>query len=180
MFKQYGKLIIKCEENIHESIFNSFCEKVFSNFERIDNFFNANYNELSLLMVSKENLNKLVKERSSQYKEIDIPKWLVGFSDFNEVLIVIPTESTLEEMANVAIHELVHLLSFKLNTTNKRIKLLDEGIAVYLSNQSKGKIYTPWVNAYFKNNIPKLSDFCTYDSIEFNNKRRISILPYYY
>jgi hypothetical protein len=71
----------------------------------------------------------------------------------------------------VALHEITHLISYKLDKANKRLKILDEGIAVYLSNQYEGKTLTPWVNAYHKGNMPKISDFCTYSSIEFANKK---------
>lgn len=180
MLKKYDKLLITCNENIDIKIFDLFCEKVVNNFNCINQWFNVKYNSLSLSLISKNNLNLIVKKKSVQYKNIDVPEWLVGFSDLKEVWVVIPTSATLEELYKVAIHELVHLISYKLDTSNKRIKLLDEGIAVFLSNQYAGKIYTPWVNAYLKNNLPKVSYFCTYDVIEFSQKRWISILLCYY
>lgn len=180
MLKKYDKVTITCNENIDIKLFDLFCDKVMNNFNCIDEWFNLNYKNLSLSLVSKNNLNLIVKKESIQYKNIDVPDWLVGFSNSKEVWVVIPTTATLEELYKVAIHELVHLISYKLDTSNKRIKLLDEGIAVFLSNQYAGKIYTPWVNAYLKNNLPKVSYFCTYDGIEFSKKRRIQILLSYY
>lgn len=180
MLKKYDKVTITCNEDIDIKLFDLFCDKVMNNFNCIDEWFNLNYKNLSLSLVSKNNLNLIVKKESIQYKNIDVPDWLVGFSNSKEVWVVIPTTATLEELYKVAIHELVHLISYKLDTSNKRIKLLDEGIAVFLSNQYAGKIYTPWVNAYLKNNLPKVSYFCTYDGIEFSKKRRIQILLSYY
>lgn len=180
MLKKYDKVTITCNENIDIKLFDLFCDKVMNNFNCIDEWFNLNYKNLSLSLVSKNNLNLIVKKESIQYKNIDVPDWLVGFSNSKEVWVVLPTAATLEELYKVAIHELVHLISYKLDTSNKRIKLLDEGIAVFLSNQYAGKIYTPWVNAYLKNNLPKVSYFCTYDGIEFSKKRRIQILLSYY
>ena len=171
MVKEYNKLLIKCNEQINNKIFDLFCEKVIKEFYDIDNWFSINYDILHLNLVSKDELNLIVKEKSLQYKKIDVPNWLVGFSNFEEVWAVIPTIETLEELYKVALHEITHLISYKLDTSNKRLKLLDEGIAIFLSKQYIGKIYTPWVNAYLKNELPKVSDFCTYDSIEFSQKR---------
>ncbi len=176
MLKKCGKLSITCNEKIDIKLFDLFCKKVIEDFDYINGWFNLDYKNLSLSLVSKNNLNLIVKEKSIQYKNIDVPDWLVGFSNSKEVWVVIPTPSTLEELYKVALHELVHLISYKLDTSNKRIKLLDEGIAVFLSNQYAGKIYTPWVNAYLKNNLPKVSYFCTYDGIEFSQKRRVPFL----
>lgn len=180
MLKRYDNVYVKCDENIDKNIFDLFCKKLMNSFHKIKDWFQTNDEELLLTLVSKENLNLIVSQKSIQYKNIDIPDWLVGFSNFEEVWVVIPTMNTLEEQCKVALHELAHLLSYKLDTTNKRIKLLDEGIAVFLSNQYEGKIYTPWVNAYLKNELPKVSDFCTYDGMEFAQKRRLQIFPLNY
>lgn len=122
----------------------------------------------------QKKLDCIVKAESNQYKNIDVPNWLVGFSTFKKVFVVIPTIETLNELYKVALHEIVHLISYKLGIKHKRIKLLDEGLAIFLSNQYAGKTFTPWVNAYLKNNLPQVSDFCTYDGIEFA-KKRISV-----
>lgn len=173
MFRKYEKLIIKCDSIINKEIFDLFCEKVSNNFNDINNWFNVKYDELSLTLVSKYEMDLIVKEKSLQYKNIDIPSWLDGFSNFEEAWVVIPKAENFDETCKVALHELTHLVSYKLSTSQKRIKLLDEGIAIFLSNQYEGKRYTPWVNAYLKNELPKVSDFCTYDGIEFSKKRRI-------
>ena len=173
MHRKYEKLIIKCGNVINEEIFDLFCEKVSNNFNDISNWFNVKYGELSLTLVSKNEMDLIVKEKSLQYRNKDIPSWLDGFSNFEEAWVVIPKAENFDETCKVALHELTHLVSYKLSTSQKRIKLLDEGIAIFLSNQYEGKRYTPWVNAYLKNELPKVSDFCTYDGIEFSKKRRI-------
>ena len=179
MFRKYENLIIKCNDIINEEIFELFCEKVINSFNYIDNWLNVKYDELSLTLVSKHEMDLIVKEKSLQYKNMDVPDWLDGFSNFEEAWVVIPKVENFNETCKVALHELTHLVSYKLDTSQKRIKLLDEGIAVFLSNQYEGKRYTPWVNAYLKNELPKVSDFCTYDGIEFSKRRRIQILlPY--
>lgn len=83
----------------------------------------------------------------------------------------IPEEDTFDELCRVALHEVVHLVSFQLTGAGNRLKVLDEGIAVYLSNQYEGKIYTTWVNDYFRNELPKVSDFCTYSNVEFAKRK---------
>lgn len=35
----------------------------------------------------------------------------------------------------------------------------------------EGKNYAPWVRAYLKKALPKLSYFCTYDGMEFAKKQ---------
>lgn len=173
MFRKYEKLLIKCEDIIDKEIFDLFCGEVINNFKYINEWFNVKYDELSLTLVSKHEIDLIVKKKSLQYKNIAIPNWLVGFSTFEAVWVVIPRRENLDEISKVALHELTHLVSYKLDISQKRIKLLDEGIAVFLSNQYESKIYTPWVNAYLKKELPKVSDFCTYDGIEFSKKRRV-------
>lgn len=167
MKKEYNGLTIKCDENIEEELFEVFFEGVINELKKIKDWFEVEYDSLVLSIVSKENMNKIVKNKSVQYKNIDVPDWLVGFSNVEEVWVVVPNRENLDELCKVALHELVHLLSYKLDISQRRLKLLDEGIAVYLSNQYEGKIYTPWVNAYLKNKLPKVSDFCVYDGMKF-------------
>lgn len=175
MIKKYAKLIINCEEELDIDLFNCFCSNIEKNFLDIETFFNIEHGQLELTLVSKNNLDNIVKNVSIQYKNKDVPYWLVGFSTFKKVWVIIPDTKNVEELSKVALHELVHLISYKLNTKNKRLKLLDEGLAVFLSKQYEGKHYTPWINSYFKNTLPHISDFCTYDGIEFANKK-----GYYY
>lgn len=171
MLKEIDKLTISCNENIDNELFAIFCNKLTKDFNEIKDWFEVQYDTLPLTLVSKSELNKIAKEKSESYKNIDIPDWLVGFSNSEQVWVVVPTLENLEEMSKVALHELVHLMSYKLDTSNRRIKLLEEGIAVFLSSQNKGRIYTPWVNSYLHDKLPKVSDFCTYDGIEFAQKR---------
>jgi hypothetical protein len=171
MVKQIRNIRIDCSEMIKPEIYEIFCQNFQSEFDMINEFFNITYDVLNIHLVTKERLNSVVKEKSLEYREIDIPTWLVGFSTGEEVFVTVPNENTLNELYKVALHEITHLISYKLDTTLKRLKILDEGIAVYLSNQYEGKTLTPWVNSYLKGSLPKVSDFCTYSSIEFANKK---------
>ncbi len=170
MIKENNKLLIKCDEIIDENIFNIFCDKILNEFYEIDTWFNIEHEKLILNVVSKENLDIIVKNISEQYKNTEIPKWLVGFSSSEEVWIIIPNDETIEELYKVALHELTHLISYRLDMTNRRLKLLDEGLAVYLAKQYEDKIYSIWVDAYLNSKLPQLKDFCTYDGIEFSRK----------
>lgn len=171
MIKQFDKFIIKCDDSIDKSIFDFFCKSIENEFKHIDSFFNIDYPCLNISLVSKAELDLIVKKESIQLKNKNIPSWLVGFSTFKQAYIVIPTSETVSELYKVALHEIVHLISYQLGTKQKRLKLLDEGIAIFLSNQYAGKVYTPWVNAYLDNTLPHVSDFCVYDGLEFANKK---------
>lgn len=173
MFKETEKFIIEVKGIIENDVFEEFFKNFSNGFDAIDSFFEINYDKLKIYLLSKEDLNKVVKEKSNQYKNIDVPDWLVGFSTFSEAYIKIPDQTTLDELSKVALHEATHLISYKLSTQNKRLKLLDEGLAVYLSNQYEGKRLSPWVNAYLKGTLPKVSDFITYDSNEFASRKRL-------
>lgn len=170
MNKDFNKYSIISKENIDENIFNIFCKKINEDFSKIDDFFKIDFNHIIVELMSKENLDKKVKEESIQYKNIPVPEWLVGFSTSKSLYVIIPCDDNLNEIIKVALHEITHLISYNLEMTKQRPKILDEGIAVYLSNQYEGKIYTPWVNAYLNKSLPKVSDLCTYSSIEFAEK----------
>ena len=70
-------------------------------------------------------------------------------------------------MTKVAIHELVHLLSYKIEHKEKRVKLLDEGIACFLSNQMSDKRFETIIQDYNQDNLHKIEDFCIYNGNEF-------------
>ena len=118
MLKEIDKLIITSNENIENELFELFCSNLIKAFNEIKDWFNVQYSSLSLTLVSKSELNKIAKEKSESYKNADVPDWLVGFSNFEQIWIVTPTLETLEEMIKVALHELIHLISYKLDTSN--------------------------------------------------------------
>lgn len=167
MKKECDNVIINCTENIDENIFHIFCRNFENEFQEINAFFAIQYEKLYLNLVTKDNLDDIVKKESSQYKDTTIPNWLVGFATFKEAFVLYPTAESLDELYKVALHEITHLISYKLNTDQKRLKILDEGIAVFLSKQYEGKRFTPWVNAYLRNKLPLISNFCTFDPMEF-------------
>ena len=70
-------------------------------------------------------------------------------------------------MVKVTLHEIVHFIIYQMNLEQPPLKVLDEGLAVYLSHQNNKSAFNLIVNEYIKNNLKNLSDFCIYDSIKF-------------
>lgn len=162
------KLVINYKEYENTNILKEFIDKIIFHFEDIKDYFNVKYNSLELTLYSKTDFDEFVANTTSQYgtKE-NIPSWLVGFSINQSVHIVIPTQDRLEYMTKVAIHELVHLLSYKIDHKEKRVKLLDEGIACFLSHQMSEKRFETIIQDYNKNSLHKIADFCIYNGNEF-------------
>ena len=167
------KKVIKKVTFYYESIYNA--EKIinefFSAFEKdfinIDNFFNTNYPQIPIYLVNKPQLDALVKKTSEQYTNCDIPKWLDGFSTSENIHILNPNSSNVIEMVKVALHETVHFIIYQMGLKQPPLKVLDEGLAVYLSQQNSKSAFNLIVNEYLTNNLKKLSDFCIRDSIKF-------------
>lgn len=72
-------------------------------------------------------------------------------------------------MIQITMHELVHLLTFKLDISVLPPKLLTEGIATYLSNQMNDAKFNKIVQDYTNNSLKKISDFIIYNGNEFAN-----------
>lgn len=163
-----GKLVINYKEYEDTDILKEFIDRIVYHFEDIKDYFNVEYNSLELTLYSKTDFNEFVANTTSQYgSKENIPSWLVGFSINQGVHIVIPTADRLEYMTKVAIHELVHLLSYKIEHKEKRVKLLDEGIACFLSHQMSEKRFETIIQDYNQNNLHKIKDFCIYNGNEF-------------
>lgn len=162
------KLIINYKEHENTDILKEFIDRIVYHFEDIKDYFNVEYDSLELTLYSKIDFDEFVANITSQYgaKE-NIPSWLVGFSINQGVHIVIPTTDRLEYMTKVAIHEIVHLLSYKIEHKEKRVKLLDEGIACFLANQMSEKRFETIIQDYTKDNLHKIEDFCIYNGNEF-------------
>ncbi len=163
-----NKLSVTYPASEDTSLINMFIDKIISMFGNIQNYFDVEYDYLNLNLYSKTNFNKFVAQTTTQYGDKNnVPEWLVGFSVNESVSIIIPCIEKLEYMAKVAIHELVHLLSYKIQHKEKRVKLLDEGIACFLSNQMSEKRFLTIVDDYKQNSLRKIEDFCIYNGNEF-------------
>lgn len=162
------KLVINYKEYGNTDILKEFIDRIVYHFEDIKNYFNVEYDSLELTLYSKTDFDEFVANTTSQYgAKGNIPSWLVGFSINQGVHIVIPTADRLEYMTKVAIHELVHLLSYKIEHKEKRVKLLDEGIACFLSHQMSEKRFETIIQDYKQDNLHKIEDFCIYNGNEF-------------
>lgn len=163
-----NKLVFNYNTIYNSDIINKFIDKIVSQFKNIEEFFNVESTSLQLTLYSKTEFNEFVANATSQYGNKDnIPDWLVGFSINQGVHIVIPTQDKLDYMTKVAIHELVHLLSYKIEHKQKRVKLLDEGIACFLANQMSEKRFETIIQDYKQNSLNKIQDFCIYNGNEF-------------
>lgn len=163
-----SKLLITYPITVNISLINIFIDKIISMFGNIENYFDVEYDYLKLNLYTKTDFNKFVAQTTLQYgDENSIPEWLVGFSVDENVNLVIPSMDRIEYMTKVAIHELVHLLSYKIPHKEKRVKLLDEGIACFLSNQMSEKRFLTIVDDYKQNSLHKIEDFCIYNGNEF-------------
>lgn len=70
MFKKTEKFIIEVKGIIENDIFEKFFKNFSNGFDAIDSFFEINYDKLKINLLSKENLNKVIKENSNQYKTL--------------------------------------------------------------------------------------------------------------
>lgn len=163
-----GKLIINYNNYENTDLINTFINKIVTHFENIKDYFEVEYDSLELTLYSKIDFDEFVANTTSQFgSKGNIPNWLVGFSVEQGVHIVIPTPDKLDYMTKVAIHELVHLLSYKIQHKEKRVKLLDEGIACFLANQMSEKKFETIIQDYRQNTLHKIVDFCIYNGNEF-------------
>ena len=173
MEKTINKVIFYYElSNIKENIINNFFSIFERNFINVSNFFDLNYIEkIPIHIVTKTELDIFVKNTSSQYRNCDIPKWLDGFSTPKNIYILLPHLDNVEEMVKVALHETVHFIIYQMNLKQPPLKVLDEGLAIYLSQQNSKKAFNLIVNEYLSNKLRNLSDFCIYNSVEFAQLR---------
>lgn len=104
-----------------------------------ENYFKVDFNLAEVTLHSKENFDEFVASHTSQFGN----------------------------MVKVTIHELVHFLAYKIPHKEKRVKLLDEGIACFLAGQMSSKRFDSIKQDYFNNALHKISDFCIYNGNEF-------------
>lgn len=161
-------LLFYYEESADISIIHEIIYKVATKFNGVEDYFKVDFNLAEVTLHSKENFDEFVASTTSQFGNKDnIPSWLVGFSVNEGVHIVIPTRDKIDYMVKVTIHELVHFLAYKIPHKEKRVKLLDEGIACFLAGQMSDKRLESIKQDYFNNTLHKISDFCIYNGNEF-------------
>ena len=162
------KFVISYLNNCNLELTNKFIESMMLSFKDVHNFFNINYDNVEIILYTKEDFNKFIAKTTPEYGcEENIPNWLVGFSVDYKIHLVVPTEGTLEYMTKVATHEFVHYIAEQIPHTNYRVKLLDEGIACFLAHQMSDKTFQTIVQDCTNNSLHSIMDFCIYDGNEF-------------
>lgn len=122
---------------------------------------------LDIYVYSKEKLDKVVLEKSDSYKEI-VPLWLEGLTTTTEVNVVEPKFENEERYIKLIVHELVHLILYKLDNINVRDKILEEGLAFYIANQLNTGMFEKVVEDINNNNIKTVDYFLDMNSINFS------------
>lgn len=164
------KLNIISNKKCNENTVNLFIEKVQNVFKdkNIESFFNFKNNyTLDIFLDSKEDLDYYILNHSISYKE-NVPYWVKGFTDEKCIHLVYPENENIDEYVKTALHEIVHLLSYKIEVNSKRIILLEEGLAYYLANQMTVGRFSKLKEEYL-NNKKLLKEFINYSSEEFAN-----------
>lgn len=133
-------------------------------------FFGESLDDLELNICTKVELNKIVAGSTSVYgDEKKIPEWVTGFCVNQKVYIAMLNEKDMEYLSKVAVHELVHLLSDRIEHKERRPKLLQEGLAVYLSGQMSENRFKIIVNHYNNKQLHRLSEYINCNGLEFAN-----------
>lgn len=154
--------------NNEESVLSNFFSIFERDFSNINTFFDIKCTPpIPIHIVTKTELDTFVKNTNSQYKNCDVPKWLEGFSTSKSIHILTPNSDNINEMAKVAIHETVHFIIYQMGLQQPPLKVLDEGLAIYLSQQNNKNAFNLIVNEYLANRLRNLSDFCIYDGMKF-------------
>jgi len=157
-------------ENVDEKLVEMLARRTADKFVNVRKFFKECVCELKVNVCTKQELNKIVATYTTVYgDENNIPKWVTGFWANHDVYVAILTEKDIEYLSKVAVHELVHLLSNKIEHNEKRPKLLQEGLAVYLSKQMSENRFKTIVNDYENNKLHKLSEYINCNGLEFAN-----------
>lgn len=157
-------------KNVDEELVKRLSEKVIANFSSVREFFGESLDDLELNICTKQELNKIVSSSTDIYgDENNIPEWVTGFCIKQKVYVAMLNEKDIEYLSKVAVHELVHLLSDRIEREERRPKLLQEGLAVYLSGQMSENRFKTLVDHYNNNKLHKLSEYVNCNGLEFAN-----------
>lgn len=163
-------IIFTYTENVDVDLLNMLVERVENNLYKVKDFFKEKINGLELMVCTKTELNKIVADSTNVYgDENSVPDWVTGFSINGKVYVALLSEKDLAYISKVAIHELVHLLSDKIEHKAKRPKLLQEGLATYLSNQMSYNRQKTIIDDYIENKLHKLDEYLNCNGLEFAN-----------
>lgn len=170
--KSFGNVNFFYEETYNSNgVLDKFFEVFIEHSSKINTFFDNSIKKIPIYIVNKSGLENFAKSRSQQYKEMQVPKWLKGFTTSTEIHILLPDFENLNEMVKVSLHEIVHYYIYNMNLEQPPLKVLDEGLAEYLSQNNNKKAFNIIIKNFLENNLKKLSDFCIYDSLKFANSK---------
>lgn len=156
--------ITLCFEGNYNKLLNDFLNKLYSKYIDVSNKLNITGTTINIELMSKGNLDKYVLLNSSYTL---VPSWLVGFTSKESIHVLYPSKDNLNYIVQVTLHEIIHLMLYSLDVKSTPLKVLDEGIATYFSNQMSNEKFDKIVEDYTNNNLLKISDLLTYDSSEF-------------
>lgn len=157
-------------DNVDEKLVQMLAKRAVDKFANVREFFKEYVCELKVNVCTKQELNKIVATNTKVYgDENHIPKWITGFWVNHDVYVAMLTEKDMEYLSKVVVHELVHLLSDRIEHKEKRPKLLQEGLAVYLSGQMSSNRFITIVKDYENNKLHKLSEYINCNVLEFAN-----------
>jgi len=88
----------------------------------------------------------------------NVPLWSAGLAYPNRNLIILKTVASENNYLNTAVHELTHIITHKMTKGNKLPRWLDEGLAVYFSNEKEFASSSLISKALISNSIIPLSD----------------------
>lgn len=163
-------VIFTYTENLDVNILNMLVERVENNLYKVKDFFKDYRESLEVTICTKNELNKIIANSTNVYgEENSIPNWVTGFYINGKVYVALLGEKDLDYISKVAIHELVHLLSDKTKHRTRRPKLLQEGLATYLSNQMSDNRRKTIINDYIENKLHKLDEYLNCNGLEFSN-----------
>ncbi|HDK7168025.1 TPA: hypothetical protein PTV44_001892 [Clostridium botulinum] len=128
----------------------------------IKNVFNFNHRVIVDVIDSLEELSEIL--------EVKVPKWVIGTS-FENVILILDHEkwkkSNNESVENLILHEFVHVV-LNLKAQSPLPIWLNEGLAVYLSDQY----------ANYKKKKPNINEDFDFYNVNYNNEKLYHISIY--
>lgn len=124
--------------------------------KKLKDFYNINVSNINIeLIYSRKELNKKIERRT--------PNWLIGLACKNKIYLFSPlavekhSSHKKSDLNKIITHELCHIFNAKVN--NNIPLWLDEGLALYLSNQKKNKDFKKSDWRFFVDNLNKKTSF---------------------
>lgn len=151
-------------EGSYNELIEDFLNKLYIKYLDVANKLNIRNTIIKIEFMSKKALDEYVILNSNY---TSVPKWLVGFTSKKCIHIIYPDSTNFYYILQVTLHEIIHLMLYSLNIKATPLKVLDEGMATYFSNQMSNEKFDKIVEDYTNNNLKKISDLFTYDSDEF-------------